>query len=87
MSDFIRNRNHPLRNVLRHGVTAAALCCIAGGVLPVARALDGAYDPANFAWQSGAFRHTDRMRAFRDFDRGSQSTPPVIPEFDADFDP
>src|SRR4051812_24707634 len=87
MSIFTPNTNRPLRNALRYGVAIAALSCIAGGVLPSALALDGAYDPANYAWQAGAFRHTDRMRAFPDIDHGPQSTPPVIPEFDADFDP
>jgi cytochrome c peroxidase len=87
MSDFTRNTNHSLRGTLRYGVAAAALCCVASGVLPVALAMDGAHDPANFAWQAGAFRHTDKMRMFRDNDRGQQSTPPVIPEFGFDFDP
>src|SRR4030088_1809268 len=87
MSDFTRNTNHSLRNTLRYGVAAAALCCVASGVLPVALARDGAFDPDNYAWQAGAFRHTDPMGAFRDNDRGPQSTPPVIPEFAFDFDP
>ncbi|MGA9196412.1 MAG: hypothetical protein WB037_15080, partial [Pseudolabrys sp.] len=50
-------------------------------------AQDGAYDPANHAWQAGAIRHAQRMRGFFDSDRGQQNTPPVIPKFEIDFDP
>ncbi len=82
-----QNQRRSSRASLRYSVAGATLFCVAGGAFPVAVAQDGAYDPANYAWQAEAFRHTDRMRAFRDSDRGQQSTPPVIPEFESDFDP
>ena len=65
----------------------AALLCFIGGVSTSAVAQDGAYDPANYAWQAGAIRHAQRMRAFFDSDRGQQNTPPVISKFEIDFDP
>lgn len=42
---------------------------------------------AERAWQKDAIDHAQKMRMFRDGDSGSQPTPPVIPQFDADFDP
>jgi hypothetical protein len=74
------------RNNLRHFAAGAAILCAAGGALPVAVAQDNAYDPANYAWQAGAVRHTQRMRAFTDPDNGQQATPPIIPQFEIDFD-
>jgi hypothetical protein len=44
-------------------------------------------DPANYAWQAGAIRHAQQMRAFFDVDKGQQPTPPVIPRFELNFDP
>jgi len=76
-----------LRHTLRHFIAGAALLYAAGGALPVAVAQDGAYDPANFAWQAGAIRHAQRMRSFIDPDSGQQPTPPVIPPFEIEFDP
>ncbi|MGH6848367.1 MAG: hypothetical protein ACREC0_13305 [Methylocella sp.] len=44
-------------------------------------------DPAQTrAWAPAAIEHAQRMRVFRDADRGSQPTPPVIPRFEADGD-
>ncbi|MFZ3252593.1 MAG: hypothetical protein WA214_27335 [Pseudolabrys sp.] len=58
-----------------------------GGVSTSVDAQDGAYDPANYAWQAGAIRHAQQMRAFFDSDHGQQNTPPVISKFELDFDP
>src|SRR6266849_5320764 len=76
-----------LRNTLKLSVAGAALLCIGGGVPPFAFAQNSAYDPANYAWQSGAIRHAQKMRAYFDSDRGEQPTLPVIPKFEIDFDP
>lgn len=37
-------------------------------------------------WQKGAIGHAQRMRGFRDSDRGAQPTPPVISRLSTDFD-
>jgi cytochrome c peroxidase len=74
------------RNNLSHFAAGATILCAAGGALPVAVAQDSAYDPANYAWQAGAIRHAQRMRAFTDPDNGQQATPPIIPQFEIDFD-
>jgi cytochrome c peroxidase len=42
---------------------------------------------ASRAWAAPAIAHARMMRAFRDFDRGAQRTPPVIPQFTLDNDP
>ena len=42
---------------------------------------------AEQAWQKGAIGHAQQMRRFPDAERGAQPTPPVIPQFEADFDP
>ena len=39
------------------------------------------------AWQAGAIRHAQAMRAFRDRDSGAQPTPSVIPKLGVAFDP
>ena len=45
-------------------------------------------DPAQSrAWAPAAINHAQKMRAFKDADRGSQPTPPVIPRFEVDEDP
>ena len=87
MSLFAGNSKRLFLSALKHSVAAAALLCVIGGVSTSAVAQDGAYDPANYAWQAGAIRHAQRMRAFFDFDRGQQNTPPVISKFELDFDP
>ncbi len=87
MSLFVANSKHSFLNALRHAVATAALLCFIGGLSTSAVAQDGAYDPANHAWQVGAIQHAQRMRAFFDSDRGQQNTPPVIPKFEIDFDP
>jgi hypothetical protein len=75
-----------LRNTLKLSVAGAALLCVGGGVPPFAFAQNSAYDPANYAWQSGAIRHAQKMRAYFDSDRGEQPTLPIIPKFEIDFD-
>lgn len=45
-------------------------------------------DPAQTrAWAPAAIAHAQKMRVFRDADRGSQPTPPLIPRFEAEADP
>jgi cytochrome c peroxidase len=84
---FFRRSKRLLRNTLKLSVAGSALLCVGGGVPPFAFAQNSAYDPANYAWQSGAIRHAQKMRAYSDSDRGEQLTPPVIPKFEIDFDP
>jgi cytochrome c peroxidase len=85
MSLFAGGRS--VLSTLGHCVAGAALLCFIGGPSTSAVAQDGVYDPANYAWQAGAIRHAQKMRAFFDSDRGQQATPPVIPKFELDFDP
>jgi cytochrome c peroxidase len=86
---FLRagNLKRSFDNTLNHLVAGAALSAAIGGVASVATAQDSAHDPANYAWQAGAIRHAQQMRGYSDPDRGQQPTPPVIPQFDSDFDP
>ena len=84
---FAEKSKRLLRNAFRHYVVGAAILCFGSGVSAVAIAQDSAYDPANYAWQAGAIRHAQRMRAYVDVDTGQQSTPPVILQFSFDFDP
>src|SRR6266478_3982880 len=84
---FFRRSKRLLRNTLKLSVAGSALLCVGGGVPPFAFAQNSSYDPANYAWQSGAIRHAQKMRAYSDSDRGEQPTPPVIPKFEIDFDP
>jgi hypothetical protein len=69
-----------------YSVAGSALLCFIACGSPFAIAQDSAYDPANYAWQPGASSHAQRMRAFVDPDSGQQPTPPVIPQFEIDFD-
>jgi len=39
------------------------------------------------AWAPAAIEQAQKMRQFKDADRGSQPTPPIIPRFEADDDP
>jgi cytochrome c peroxidase len=87
MYSFAGISKQSVRSAFRHSVAGAVLLCGAGGVSSVAVAQDGAYDPANYAWQAGAIRHAQKMRAFFDPDSGQQPTPPVIPQFELNFDP
>jgi hypothetical protein len=64
---------------------ALTLSLVGGPVAAVAQVTDS--DPANYAWQAGAIRHAQQMRAFVDADNGQQPTPPAIPEFAFQFDP
>ena len=70
------------RHISTRSVADAALLCVAAALPSFALAQDGAYDPANYAWQAGAMRHAQQMRAYRDTNNGEQPTPPVIPKFD-----
>jgi cytochrome c peroxidase len=44
-------------------------------------------DLANRSWEAGAIQHAQRMRAYPDRDGGPQAMPPVIPQFESDYDP
>src|SRR5258708_39475045 len=85
-STFFRNSLRS-RNTLRPSAADAALLCILVAVPSLALAQDNAHDPANYAWQAGAIRPAQQMRAYFDADRGEQPTPPVIPKFEINFDP
>jgi cytochrome c peroxidase len=80
------SENSPRRNTLRYSAGGATLLCFVAGVSTFAIAQDSVYDPANYAWQAGAISHAQRMRAFVDPDSGQQPTPPLIPQFEIDFD-
>src|SRR5882757_5363722 len=84
---FFGSSKRLLRKTLNLSVAGAALLCILAAVPSLALAQDSAHDPANYAWQAGAIRHAQQMRAYFDADRGEQPTPPVIPKFDIGFDP
>ena len=73
MSLFAGNSSHSFLGAPRHAVAVAALLYVIGGLSTSVVAQDGAYDPANHAWQAGAIRHAQRMRAFFDSDRGQQT--------------
>ncbi len=87
MSLISLNPKPSLRNMLRYSVAGLALLCIAGAASSFAIAQGIANDPANYAWQAGAISHAQKMRAFVDSDSGQQATPPVIPNFEINFDP
>jgi hypothetical protein len=70
---------------LRASITKGALLCILAAP-SFALAQDSIHDPANYAWQVGAIRHAQQMRAYAHADRGEQPTPPVIPKFEIAFD-
>ncbi len=75
------------RNTLKSPAADIALLCVFAAAVPsVTLGQDSAHDPANYAWQAGAVSQAQRMRAFVDPDSGQQSTPPVIPQFEIDFD-
>jgi cytochrome c peroxidase len=82
-------------NTLRSRKNERWLACIAVGALLCAIAGSASAAPksansdnvAEQAWQKGAIDHAQKMRKFRDVDSGTQATPPVIPESEADFDP
>ena len=75
------------RTALLHGAAGAVLSCAIVGCASVALAQADPFDPANYAWQAGAILHAQQMRAFLDVDNGQQPTPPVVPQFDVQFDP
>src|SRR5258708_4752487 len=85
---FLRNTLRlSVADAARLSVADAALLCAVVALPFFALAQDSAHDPANYAWQAGAMRHAQKMRAYFDADRGEQPTPPVIPKFEIDFDP
>src|SRR5258708_15182475 len=85
---FLRNTLRlSVADAARLSVADAALLCAVVALPSFALAQDSAHDPANYAWQAGAMRHAQKMRAYFDADRGEQPTPPLIPKFEIDFDP
>jgi hypothetical protein len=87
MSLLTGNSKNSVRDTVMHSTAAAALLCAAGVVSPSAIAQDGAYDPANYAWQAGANAHAQKMRTFTDPNNGQQPTPPVIPQIEFNPNP
>jgi cytochrome c peroxidase len=57
------------------------------GIADPASAQAGDNEPDNYAWQSKAIAHMQRMRGYRDADYSRQLTPPIIPSFVQDPDP
>ena len=76
----------PSLEPLKLSLAGAALLCSLGGSPLAALAQSPADDAANTAWQRGAIGHAQQMREFPDSDSGVQTTPPVIPPFEIDFD-
>jgi cytochrome c peroxidase len=78
-----------LFKTLRFSVAGLALVFFLDGTLQQASAQTAkSDDPAQTrAWAPAAIEHAQKMRVFKDPDRGSQPTPPVIPRFEADDDP
>ena len=75
-----------LRALSRHRAGIAALLCCLASAPSGALAQPPNDDAANRTWQRGAIAHAEAMQRFADLDRGAQSTPPVIPEFELDVD-
>lgn len=70
-------------------IPCVALACATGAAprMAIAQAL-GTVDPSqSLTWQPPAIAHDQKMRQYRDVDKGSQHTPPVIPKFELDPDP
>ncbi|HUK06783.1 MAG TPA: hypothetical protein VLX09_02850 [Stellaceae bacterium] len=70
-------------------LSAASLALLCLVTAPPSRAFaqgTSGGDSANFAWQAGAIAHAQKMRIFHDVDEGTQITPPLIPQFEFDFD-
>ena len=67
-------------------VAIGALLCAITGFASAAPKSIHSDDVAERSWQKGAIGHAQKMRSFHDFDHGAQPTPPVIPQFSADFD-
>jgi cytochrome c peroxidase len=86
MSSFAGNSKRSPLEIFRHSTTALALLCVTGVAAPAAVAQDSVHDPANYAWQAGAISHAQAMRLFVGPDNSQQPTPPVIPQFEIDFD-
>ncbi|MGH6834955.1 MAG: hypothetical protein ACREC9_05235 [Methylocella sp.] len=78
-----------LFKTLRFPVAGLALVFFLDGSLRQASAQTAkSDDPAQTrAWAPAAIEHAQKMRVFRDADRGSQPTPPIIPRIGADDDP
>ncbi|MGH6845497.1 MAG: hypothetical protein ACRECU_12450, partial [Methylocella sp.] len=75
-----------LFKTLRFPVAGLALVFFLDGSLRQASAQTAkSDDPAQTrAWAPAAIEHAQKMRVFRDADRGSQPTPPIIPRIGAD---
>ena len=81
-------RGRFFRDILKSAEAKVALLrTFAAAVPSFGVAQDGAYDPASYAWQAGAIGHAQKIRAYFDTDSGAQLTPPLIPNFEIDFDP
>ncbi|MGH6838836.1 MAG: hypothetical protein ACREDT_08540 [Methylocella sp.] len=78
----------PLKT-LRFPVVGLALVCFLDGPPRQAWAQTAKSDDRaqTRAWAPAAIEHAQKMRVFRDSDRGSQPTPPIIPRFETDDDP
>jgi cytochrome c peroxidase len=78
-----------LFKTLRFPVAGLALIFFLDGPpLPVSAQTAKSDDPTETrAWAPAAIAQAQKMRAFKDADRGSQPTPPIIPRFEVDDDP
>ena len=77
----------PLKT-LRFPIAGLALACFLEGPWQAWAQTAKSDDPAQSrAWAPAAIEHAQKMRLFRDADRGSQPTPPIIPRFETDDDP
>ena len=73
---------------LRFPIAGLALACFLEGPWQAWAQTAKSDDPAQSrAWAPAAIEHAQKMRLFRDADRGSQPTPPIIPRFETDDDP
>ena len=82
----VRNSRATIRNSAGIGAIAVALLgWLACSSTVLAESVSDRV--ADSAWQAKAIAHAKAMRAFHDPDTGAQTTPPIIPQFGADFDP
>jgi cytochrome c peroxidase len=70
-------------------IAGLGLAVVTGFAAGLARAEDvGVIDPNQSRdWAPGAIAHAQQMRRYKDADKGTQPTPPVIPKFERDADP
>jgi cytochrome c peroxidase len=78
-----------LLQTLRFPASGLALICFLDSPShPATAQAAKSYDPGQTqAWAPAAIAHAQKMRKFRDADRGSQPTPAIIPRFSVDDDP